>query len=149
MIGWTSTTMRVFSLASMTWPRLHTGAMQEIHKGSSIVSTFRGSDHFLTSGFFNSVANIHLFTALQKATAPEHRGKVFGLLNAISSSLQPVSQGLAGFFGDIVPAAVIFLISGTANMVGGELYAASPGIKDFLVNSPEQSTSVARMTAAQ
>ncbi|MGE5652928.1 MAG: MFS transporter [Bacillota bacterium] len=99
---------------------------------------------FLISGFFNSLANIHLSTALQKATAPEHRGKVFGLLNAISSSLQPVSQGLAGVLGDIIPAATIFLISGAANMVGGELYAATPGIREFLASSAERSATASQ-----
>jgi hypothetical protein len=59
-------------------------------------------------GVVNSVVNVYFGTVLQRATRPEHMGKVFGLLTTMSQGLQPLSQGLSGLAADFIRLPIIY-----------------------------------------
>ncbi len=52
-------------------------------------------------GFLSGTVNIYVATILQSTTPSEIRGRVFGLLGAISGGLMPIGMGLAGVIADL------------------------------------------------
>ncbi len=64
------------------------------------------------SGFMLNMLNINLITLYQKMLPDEVRGKVFGLITAISLSLQPVAYGVMGVLVDKWEPGHVMLVSG-------------------------------------
>lgn len=83
-------------------------------------------------GVVNSVVNVYFGTVLQRATRPEHMGKVFGLLTTMSQGLQPLSQGLSGLAADFIRLPIIYGICGGFVSLGGTQFGLLPGIMGFL-----------------
>ncbi|MDT3740096.1 MAG: MFS transporter [Candidatus Kapabacteria bacterium] len=64
------------------------------------------------AGFGLNVTNICLITIYQKVLDNENRGKVFGIITAVSFSLQPISYGIMGYLTEITDPFYIFIVSG-------------------------------------
>lgn len=87
---------------------------------------------FLLMGLFLGLTNIYFGAILQRITAPEHLGKTFGLIGMMSGALQPLSQGLAGWLGDVVSLPLIYLISGLLTGGCGVSFCTLPHLDDFI-----------------
>lgn len=83
-------------------------------------------------GFANGIVNVYFSAILQKVTAKEHMGKVFGLMDTMGSALQPISQGLTGLVGDRFSIPLIFGLCGTSLGAGGVKFSLIPNLKQFL-----------------
>ncbi len=68
------------------------------------------------AGFCVSIVNVMISTVLQLAIPAEHRGKVFGLLEMLSSGLAPVGMALGGVLGEFLP--LRWVISGSLVLMG-------------------------------
>lgn len=68
----------------------------------------------VASGIMDGFVLVHITTIMQVSTPGDIRGRVFGLLAAISGSLSPIALGLAGIVTDLVNQNVglIFMASG-------------------------------------
>ncbi len=64
------------------------------------------------SGFMLNLLNINLITLYQRILPDDVRGKVFGLITAISLSLQPVAYGVMGILVDKWAPGHVMLVSG-------------------------------------
>lgn len=93
---------------------------------------------FLILGFFNGLVNVYFGAVLQRSAAPEHLGKVFGILGMMSTALQPLSQGLAGMLGDRVAVPAILAACGGATGLGGLRFATIPNLYSFLGKEEQQ-----------
>jgi MFS family permease len=100
---------------------------------------------FFLMGFFNGLVNIYFGAVVQAATAPEHLGKVFGLISAICSALQPLSQGASGILGDRVSVPLIFAVCSVFMAAGGLKFRSIPNLRKFLL--PEQDGATAQLAA--
>jgi len=58
-------------------------------------------------------------TIFQVHVQPETRGTVFGFMNLLTSSLQPIGMSLAGVLGDTVGTTPVFVVSGIAMVAAG------------------------------
>jgi len=92
----------------------------------------------LASGFMNGIVNIYFGSLMQRIVAKEHMGKVFGLLEAMSGAVQPLSQGLTGFIGDRLPVGIIYIATGGLGALGGIKFSLIPNLRVWL--NPEQET---------
>jgi hypothetical protein len=54
-----------------------------------------------TIGLASGFLNVKLLTALQLATPPDIRGRVFGVLGTITGALAPIAMGLTGLLTDV------------------------------------------------
>ena len=66
-----------------------------------------------------NVVNINLISLYQQLIPDALRGKVFGLLTALSLSLQPIAYGVMGALVDLLPSQGIFLASGLVIAANG------------------------------
>ena len=83
-------------------------------------------------GFANGICNVYFSAIVQRVTAKEHMGKVFGLMDTMGSALQPISQGLSGLAGDRFGIPLIFGLSGASLGAGGVKFSLIPNLKHFL-----------------
>jgi DHA3 family macrolide efflux protein-like MFS transporter len=93
---------------------------------------------FMLMGLLNGIVNVYFASLVQRTTDPEQMGRVFGLLNTMCGGLQPISQGLTGYLGDVVPIPIIYAISGTLEGLGGVRLSTIPNLLDYLTNDKEQ-----------
>lgn len=94
---------------------------------------------FLASGFMNGIVNIYFGSLLQRVVAREHMGKVFGLLDAMSGALQPLSQSLTGFIGDRIAVGTMYLATAVLGTGGGIKFSLIPNLREWLspaLNAP-------------
>lgn len=68
----------------------------------------------LVAGFSLNVVNIALITVYQLAVPDSSRGRVFGLVTALSLSMQPIAYGVMGALSDLLAPRIILLVSGVA-----------------------------------
>ena len=87
---------------------------------------------FLLTGFANGIVNIYFSSLLQRVVAQEHMGKVFGLLDAMSGALQPLSQGLTGVLGDRIAVGLIYIAAGGFGALGGLQFSLIPNLREWL-----------------
>lgn len=87
---------------------------------------------FLFSGLINGIVNVYFSALMQRITAPEHMGKVYGLVETMSSGLQPLSQGLTGFIGDRLSIPVIFGASSILEAAWGIKFSLVPNLRQWL-----------------
>ena len=73
----------------------------------------------LLVGVALNVVNINLISLYQELIPDALRGKVFGLLTALSLSLQPIAYGVMGALVDLLPPQGIFLASGLVIAANG------------------------------
>jgi DHA3 family macrolide efflux protein-like MFS transporter len=73
----------------------------------------------LLVGLTLNVVNINLISLYQEVIPDALRGKVFGLLTALSLSLQPIAYGIMGALIDLFSPQLIFLVSGVVITVNG------------------------------
>ena len=66
----------------------------------------------MLSAFFATLAQKNLITLYQRILPDDVRGKVFGLITAISLSLQPVAYGVMGILVDKWAPGHVMLVSG-------------------------------------
>lgn len=104
---------------------------------------------FLASGLINGLVNIYFGALMQRITAPEHLGKTFGLVGMMSGALQPLSQGLSGWLGDVVSLPVIYLVSGLSMGGCGISFCTVPHLDDFLSAQSEQAKTEPEAAAMQ
>ncbi len=84
----------------------------------------------LIMGFFIAIVNVLFNTVLQKIVPDEKRGRVFGLLNASTTVLMPISFAVIGWMSAIFNNSTIFLVLGFAvSIISAFLYLV-PGIKE-------------------
>lgn len=76
-------------------------------------------------GLADGFINVGLVTVLQIATAPELRGRVFGVLRTVSDALAPASLAVTGIVADLVHREVagLFVVCGLV-VVGGAIVTA-------------------------
>lgn len=86
------------------------------------------------NGFVNGFFLVHLMTILQVTTPSEIRGRVFGLLAAISGSLSPIAVGISGFVVDWLNKDIplIFMVSGAVMLVFSLLLILSRPVRELL-----------------
>jgi DHA3 family macrolide efflux protein-like MFS transporter len=58
------------------------------------------------------------------------RGRVFGFMTTLAGGLQPLAFGIVGVMADLISVPVIFMISGSALILGGLYLYAVPGMRD-------------------
>lgn len=98
---------------------------------------------FLLMGFLNGVVNIYFAVIIQRTTAPEQMGRVWGLINTMSGGLQPISQGLTGFLGDHVSIPIIYVVSGFLEGICGIRFSAIPNLRSYLASEDEHAADAA------
>lgn len=101
---------------------------------------------FLLSGVMNGIVNIYFSSLMQRVVAKEHMGKVFGLLEAMSGALQPLSQSITGFVGDRVAVSLVYIVTGGLGALGGLKFSFIPNLRQWL--SPEQQSHPDALPAA-
>lgn len=97
------------------------------------------------TGFIDGFFIVHLVTILQVTTPSGVRGRVFGLLAAISGSLSPIALGVSGFAVDWLDQdiSLIFIASGIIMFILSLLLLLSRSVRDLLAydyassNEPE------------
>lgn len=87
---------------------------------------------FLFMGFLNGVVNIYFGVVVQRTTAPEHLGRVAGLINTMTGALQPLSQGLTGYLGDIFSIPVIYVVANSLEALCGIRFSHIPNLRSYL-----------------
>ncbi len=95
---------------------------------------------FLLVGFLNGIVNIYFGTVVQRTTAPEQLGRVAGLLNTMSGALQPLSQGLSGFLGDIFTIPAIYVVTNALEVVCGIRFSLIPNLRSYLASEDQLAT---------
>lgn len=90
----------------------------------------------LAGGFGSGFVTVNITTIIQLTTPGKIRGRVFGLLAAISSSLTPISMGLAGVVADLVDQNIrlIYVSCGIIMTVLSVLVSFSRGFRSFLAH---------------
>lgn len=85
-------------------------------------------------GLFTGIFMVKATTVLQLATSSELRGRVFGLLSALTGGLAPIGMGIAGVIADLanknIP--VIYATCGVLVLLLSVAMAASKEARDFL-----------------
>lgn len=97
---------------------------------------------FVLMGFLNGVVNIYFAAIVQRTTAPEQMGRVWGLINTMSGGLQPISQGLTGFLGDRVSIPIIYIASSLLQGGCGIRFSTIPNLRSYLASEDEQEDAV-------
>lgn len=69
-----------------------------------------------TGGFFNSIVNVLINSVIQLRVPQNMRGKVFGFLNTLSTSLTPIAMATGGILGEFFP--IKYVISLSFLMIG-------------------------------
>jgi DHA3 family macrolide efflux protein-like MFS transporter len=85
----------------------------------------------VVGGFSNAIVNVLIQSLIQLSTPQEMRGKVMGLLEALTGGLVPIGMALGGLLGEFLPLRlVIFLAFALAGVVGIPPLLA-PSIREF------------------
>lgn len=92
---------------------------------------------FLFMGFLNGVANIYFGVVVQRTTAPEQLGRVAGLINTMTGALQPLSQGLTGYLGDLFSIPVIYIVANSLEALCGIRFSLIPNLRSYLASQDE------------
>jgi MFS family permease len=94
----------------------------------------------LTIGILSSFINVSIITVLQIATPSQIRGRVFGLLTAITACLQPVGMGMAGGAASLAGKniGIVYVLCGCCMAIVTLVAAALRGIRDYLSIGQEQ-----------
>ena len=89
-------------------------------------------------GFLSGTVNIYVATILQSTTPSEIRGRVFGLLGAISGGLMPIGMGLAGVIADLTGKNIplIFSICGIISLFVTIFLATLRDFREFVAFEP-------------
>jgi len=75
-------------------------------------------------GILLGFANISIMAYFQSVIPDEIRGRVFGFMTTLVGGLQPLAFGVIGILADVISITAVFVISGSALVVGGlSLYA--------------------------
>lgn len=93
----------------------------------------------LLGGALSGFVTINVTTLLQITTPSEVRGRVFGLLAAISGALTPLAMGLGGVAADLTQQNIplIYLICGLAAAALTTLIALNRDFRAYLASEPE------------
>ncbi len=96
-------------------------------------------------GVGTGVINIGIITTMQITTPSAIRGRVFGLLGTLTTSLIPIGMGLAGVVADLVDhdIALLFRVCGVAAVVATLLIVLDRPFRDFLAYEPPRGESSA------
>lgn len=94
-------------------------------------------------GLFAGIINVWLFSAIQRATPSEMRGRVFGLITTLSGALAPISLGVAGVVADLLDknVSLIMVFSGVAVLFVCPLLLASRSFHELMAIEPEEGES--------
>jgi MFS family permease len=90
----------------------------------------------LLGGFSSGFITVNITTIVQLTTPGQIRGRVFGLLAAISSSLTPVAMGLAGVVADLVNQNIrlIYVSCGVIMVALSLAVSLNRGFRNFLAH---------------
>ncbi len=88
-------------------------------------------------GFFNAVVNVLIQSVVQLAVPRELRGKVMGLLEAVSGGLTPLGMAVGGLLGEVLPLRPV--ISGAFVMMGVVIFPqlGARYLREFLAGPGE------------
>ena len=78
-------------------------------------------------GVTNVMTNMPIGVLFQKSIDDEYKGRVFSILETISMSLMPLATIIYGFLFDVLPAELLFIVSGLCLIVA-TLYTLRPSI---------------------
>jgi DHA3 family macrolide efflux protein-like MFS transporter len=81
-------------------------------------------------GVLLGLANILIMSYFQSVIPDGMRGRVFGFMTTLAGGLQPLAFGIVGIMADLISVPVIFMISGSALILGGLYLYAVPGMRD-------------------
>jgi MFS transporter, DHA3 family, macrolide efflux protein len=82
-------------------------------------------------GFGLSFANGPIMSVLQATVEKSMQGRVFSLLNSISSAIMPLGLAVAGPITDAIGIGLLFYICGTAIVVTGIVFFFVPSLMNF------------------
>ena len=114
--------------------------------GYSFFAFVRNPYLALVLAFFSGLAQgyilVNVTTILQITTPQEIRGRIFGILATISSSLTPVAMGLAGFVTDLVDQNIPLIFIGSSVIMTAVVLVISlnPNFREFLAADGEIKT---------
>lgn len=83
------------------------------------------------SGAISSIVNLFFFTALQRKVDPSYMGKVFSLISAMGSGLQPAASALSGILADRFPLVYIYTAFGALALLCNVRLVAIPGLNSY------------------
>ncbi len=86
---------------------------------------------FGVSGAVTSIVNLFFFTALQRKVDPAYMGKVFSLVSAMGSGLQPAASAISGLLAERFPLAYIYTAFGALAMLSNVRLLAIPGFNAY------------------
>ena len=88
-------------------------------------------------GYFNSAVNVLINSVLQLGVPQQHRGKVYGLLEALTQGLTLIGLALGGILGEFFP--LKWVIGGAIVIIGLYIFPqlGSKGIREFFPVSAE------------
>ena len=100
-------------------------------------------------GFLSGTVNIYVATILQSTTPSEIRGRVFGLLGAISGGLMPIGMGLAGVIADLTGKNIplIFSVCGIISLLVTIFLATLKDFREFVAFEPGKNDQSGRTIA--
>ena len=78
-------------------------------------------------GVMNVMTNMPIMVLFQKSIDDEYKGRVLSILETISMSLMPLATIIYGFLFDVLPAELLFIVSGLCLIVA-TLYTLRPSI---------------------
>ena len=95
------------------------------------------------NGLVQGFVTVNITTILQITTPGEIRGRIFGILATISSSLAPLAMGLAGVIADLVDQNIpaIYIVSGAIMTVVVVIVSFNPHFRKFLASDGELESS--------
>ncbi len=97
----------------------------------------------IAGGFTSGYITVSIMTILQVSTPGEIRGRILGLLSAISASLTPIGMGMAGIVADAmqqnIPA--IYVACSASMVMLTTLVFLNKNFRLYLSSTPEQSNS--------
>jgi len=82
--------------------------------------------------FVNAMVNVMFRSFLQKAIPSNMRGKVFGFVGVLLTSLMPIGLSLGGFLGGIFPIKYVIAVSLLIGAILGAFLIPSREMKEFL-----------------
>lgn len=90
-------------------------------------------------GVMNVMTNMPIGVLFQKSIDDEYKGRVLSILEAMSMSLMPIATIIYGFLFDVLPAEMLFIVSGLCLIVA-TLYTLRPSIINMAMadETPEQ-----------
>jgi len=94
---------------------------------------------FVLAGVHNGIISTYLLSIFQMTIPSEMRGRVFGLMATLSTSLAPISMGMIGVIMEIVHnnVGIIFMVQGVAYLCLILLVAADRHCREFFAYQPD------------